>query len=329
MIRRRELITLLGGAAAACPLAASAQQPAMPKIGYLGPASPETSRNQLGGFHRGLADTGYVEGRNVAIEYRWAENHYDQLPALAAELVHRQLSVIVAGGTTPGAHALKAATQTIPIVFLVGPDPVAGGLVASLNRPGANLTGVKVLSTEVIAKNLELLHELVPAAAVIGVLVHPDNSLDTEAVTGGLRVAAGVIGARLLVLKAGNQSEIDAAFATLVQQRADGLVVGGENFFITARDQIVALAARHAVPTIYNYRDSPAVGGLISYGPNQADGYRLAGVYTGQILKGAKPADLPVQQSTKVELVINLKTAKTLGIEIPPTLLARADEVIE
>ena len=277
-MRRRDFITLLGGAAAAWPLVARAQQPTTPVIGYLGPASPETSRNQLAAFHRGLADTGYVEGRNVAIEYRWAENHYDRLPALAAELVHRQLSVIVAGGTTPGAHALKAATQTIPIVFLVGPDPVAGGLVASLNRPGANLTGVKVLSTEVIAKNLELLHGLVPAAAVIAVLVHPDNSLDTEAVTGGLRVAAGVIGVRLLVLKAGNQSEIDAAFATLVQQRADGLVVGGENFFITASDQIVALAARHAVPTIYNYRNSTAVGGLISYGPNQADGYRLAGV---------------------------------------------------
>jgi putative ABC transport system substrate-binding protein len=330
-VKRREFITLLGGGAAASwPLAARAQQAGkLTTIGYLSGASLETTRGLLAAFHRGLADTGYTEGRNVAIEYRWAENQYDRLPALAAELVRRQVAVIIAAGTTPGAHALKAATQTIPIVFLVGPDPVAGGLVASLNWPGGNLTGVRVLSVALIAKNFALLQELVPAAAVIAVLVHPDNAIETEIVTTELQAASGVLGVRLLVLKASNESEIDAAFATLVQQRVGALIVSGETFFITASDQIVALAARHAVPTIYQYRESAAAGGLVSHGIDIRDAYRIVGVYTGRILKGDKPADLPVQQSTKVELVINMKTAKTLGITFPLTFLGRADEVIE
>jgi putative ABC transport system substrate-binding protein len=262
-------------------------------------------------------------------EYLWAENRYERLPALAAELVRRRVAVIVAGGSTPAAHALKAATQTIPIVFLVGPDPVAGGLVASLNRPGGNLTGVRVLTSEVIAKNFELLHELLPAATLIAVFVHPDNAQEIEAVTRQAEVAAGAFGLRLLVLKAGNQSEIDAAFATLVQQRAGGLVVSGETFFITASDQIIGLAARYSVPTIYQYRESPAAGGLMSYGIDNREAYRIVGAYAGRILKGDKPADLPVQQSTKIELVINMKTAKTLGLTFPTALLVRADEVIE
>jgi putative ABC transport system substrate-binding protein len=328
-MKRREFITLLGGAAASWPLAARAQQPTMPVIGYLSGASPETTRGLIAAFHRGLSDTGYVEGRNVAIECRWAENHYDRLPTLAAELVRSRVAIIVVGGSTPGAHALKAATQSIPIVFLVGPDPVAGGLVASLNRPGGNLTGVRVLTSEVIAKNFELMHELVPAASVLGVLVHPDNVLELEAVTRQGQAAASAFGVRLLVLKAGNESEIDAAFATLVQQRAGGLVVSGETFFITASDQIVELAARHAVPTIYQYRESTVAGGLMSYGIDNREAYRIVGVYAGRILKGDKPADLPVQQSTKIELTINMKTAKALGLAFPTALLVRADEVIE
>jgi putative ABC transport system substrate-binding protein len=301
----------------------------MPLIGYLSGASLETTHGLLAAFHRGLADTGYAVGRNVAIEYRWAENQYDRLPALAAELVRRQVAVIIAAGTTPGAHALKAATQTIPIVFQVGPDPVAGGLVASLNRPGGNLTGVRVLSVALIAKNFALLHELVPSATVIAVLVHPGNVIETEIVTTELQVASRLLGVRLLVLKASSESEIDAAFATIVQQQVEALVVSGETFFITASDQIVALAARHAVPTIYQYRESAAAGGLVSHGIDIRDSYRIVGVYTGRILKGDKPADLPVQQSTKVELVINMKTAKTLGVTFPLTFLGRADEVIE
>jgi putative ABC transport system substrate-binding protein len=328
-VSRRYFVRLLASGAVAWPLAVRAQQPGMPVIGYLSGASAETTRGLLSAFHGALADTGYVEGRNVTIEYRWAENHYDRLPALAAELVRRQVAVIAVGGSTPGAHAVKAATQTIPLVFLVGPDPVAGGLVASYNRPGGNLTGVRVLTGEVIAKNFDLLHELLPAAAVIAVLVHPDNVIDTESVTRASQIAARAIGVRLLVLKASNQSEIDAAFATLIRQRADALVVSGETFFITVSDQLVALAARHGVPTIYQYRESTAAGGLMSYGPDNRDAYRILGVYTARILKGDKPADLPVQQSTKVELVINLKTAKTLGLTFPITLLGRADEVIE
>jgi putative ABC transport system substrate-binding protein len=327
-MKRRQFITLVGGAAA-WPVAARAQQAAMPVIGYLGGETFESSRDRIGAFHRGLSDTGYVEGRNLAIEYRWAEYHYDRLPALAAELVRRQAAVIAVGGSAPGALALKAATRTIPIVFLIGPDPIELGLVASLNRPGGNLTGVTTVNVEVIAKRLELLHALVPAASSIGLLVNPTNVAATEPETRELQAAAAVLGLHLLVLNASSPSEVEKAFATLVQQRAGALLVSGESFFTTQRDQIVALAARYAAPAIYSGRQYADAGGLMSYGTDGAEPWRLLGSYAGRILKGDKPADLPVQRSTKVELVINLKTAKALGLTVPLALLTRADEVIE
>jgi len=326
-VRRREFLALLG-AAAASSLATRAQQP-MPVIGYLSVGSPETDNipGRLVAFRRGLSEAGYVEGQNVAIEYRWAEGEYDRLPALAADLVHRPVSLIVAQNA-PAAFAAKAATSTIPIVFDSGIDPVQSGLVASLSRPGGNITGVALLTVELMGKRLELLHELLPRAAVVTLLVNPGNPV-TESESKSLQEAAGSLGLRTHELRAGSPSEIEAAFETLAGLRADALVVSVDTLFTSQREQIVALAARHAVPAIYGWRLFPAAGGLISYGPDIADSYRQLGVYTAKILKGAKSADLPVQQVVKLDLVINLRTAKALGLTIPPLILARADEVIE
>jgi putative tryptophan/tyrosine transport system substrate-binding protein len=326
MIRRREFITLLGGAAT-WPLAAHAQQAAMPVIGFLSPGSPEADTNRLNGVRRGLAEVGYTEGQNVAIEYRWAQFQYAHLPALAVDLVSRQVSVIIVVSTTP-TLAAKAATSTIPIVFAVGGDPVQLSIVASLNRPVGNVTGVYNLNTTVIGKRLELLREMVSATGVIALLVNP-NSAAREIETKELDQAARTLGVEIGILNATSESEIDAVFATLATERSVPLVVSSDNLFTDHPVRLVALAARHAIPAIYPYRWFTAAGGLMSYGPDLAEVYRLVGTYAGRILKGAKPADLPIQQAVKVELVINLKTAKALGLTVPETLLARADEVIE
>jgi len=325
-VKRREFIMLLGGAAA-WPLAASAQQPGMPVIGFLNGASPEGYAPYVAAFHQGLKEAGYVEGQNVAIEYRWAQGQYDRLPALAADLVRRQVAVI-AVGTNPAAPAAKAATATVPIVFTTGLDPVQAGLVASLNRPGGNLTGVTSLGVEVGPKGLELLHDLVPAATVMALLVNPTNP-SAEALSRDLQTAARTLGLQLHILHASTERDFDTVFATFLQLRAGGLVIGTDGFFNTQSERLATLTVRHAVPAIFPYREFTAAGGLMSYGVSIRDLYRLVGVYTGRILRGEKPADLPVQQATKVELAINLKTAKALGIEVPATLLARADEVIE
>jgi putative ABC transport system substrate-binding protein len=327
-MRRREFIAGLGGAAVS-PIAPHAQQAAVPVIGWLDPTSPEARRDLVAAFHRGLAESGYVEGRNVTIERRWAYGQNDRLPALAADLVRRQVTVIAAAGSTPGALAAKAATARIPIVFMVGADPIEIGLVASLNNPGGNLTGISLLNAVLAAKRVELLHKLLPAAMSIALLIDPTDPVLSEVETKAVQIAARVLGVHLLVLKASSQSPIEAAFATLVQQRAGALLVGPNAFLITAADQIVALAARYAVPTIYTLREFVVAGGLISYAGDIRSAWRQAGGYTGRILKGEKPADLPVQQVTKIELVINLKTAKVLGLEVPPDVLVRADEVIE
>jgi putative tryptophan/tyrosine transport system substrate-binding protein len=326
-MRRREFMSLVGGAAA-WPLAARAQQPSMPVIGFLHPTSLDAYADRLRPFREGLKDAGFIEGENVAIEYRWAENQTDRLPVLAAELARRQVAVIAAPGP-PAALAAKAATTTIPIVFLMNEDPVRLGLVASLARPGGNLTGINIFSAELAAKRLDLLRELVPGAARVGVLVNPVNATTTESTLRDVEPAARAIGLQIQVLNASTSREIDAAFATFVRERPDAVFVGADSFFVSRRVQLTNLAVRHAVPAIYSARDFAEVGGLMSYGASLTDASRQMGVYTGRILKGAKPADLPVVQSSKFELVINHQTARMLGLDVPPMLLARADEVIE
>ena len=327
LVRRRELIALLGGAAAAWPLAARAQQPAMPVIGFLDTRSPDTwIEDRLRAFRQGLKDTGYVERENVAIEYRWGENQVDRLPELAAELVRRQVAVLVTTGGAPALAAAKAATTTIPIVFVVAEDPVRLGFVASLARPGGNATGINIFTIELAAKRLELLRELVPGAARMAVLV---TAASAETTVRDVEAAARALGLQIQVFNVSAIREIDAAFATFARERPDALFVAGDPFFNSRRVQLAHLATRQAVPSTYALRDYVEAGGLMSYGPNIADAYRQMGVYTGRILKGAKPADLPVVQSNKFELVINAGTARMLGLEVPPMLLARADEVIE
>ena len=327
MMRRRDFITLLGSATATWPLAARAQQPAMPVIGFIDPSSLDKYAPFLAAFRTGLDEAGFVEGRNLAIEFRWAEGRYDQLPALAADLVRRKVRVIVATGVT-AALTVKAATTTIPIVFNTGGDPVKFGLVASLNRPGANVTGVASLGKVLVAKQFELLHELVPKAHTFAFLVNPNNAV-ADLDTSDAQAAASALGQKLLIVKAGSESDIDRAITAVGDQGGSALLMQVDPFLQTRRDQIVALTARHGIPAVYYYRDFAAAGGLMSYGTSLSDALRLVGTYTGRILKGEKPADLPVQQSVKVELVINLKTARALGLEVPMSLLMRVDEVIE
>jgi putative ABC transport system substrate-binding protein len=331
-MNRRELITLLGGAAAASsvswPLPARAQQPALPVVGFLSSAFPGRDAGRLDAFRQGLNEAGYVEGRNVAIEYRWAEEQTERLPALAADLVSRKVAVIAVAGQVLGALAAQAATRTIPVVFLTGADPVALGLVASLNRPGGNLTGVTTLSVELEPKRLELLHSVVPTATSLGALVNPTNP-NAATHARELQSAARALGFRLEMLHATSERDFDGVFARLAELKAGGLVIGTDGLFISRGEELGALAARHAMPAIFQFRSFAAAGGLMSYGGSLVEMYRQSGTYTGRILKGEKPADLPVQQVTKVELILNLKTAKALGLSIPLPLLGRADEVIE
>ena len=330
-MKRREFILLLGGTAAAWPLAVRAQQPAMPVVGFLNAASPNLFGHVVSAFRLGLNEMGYVEDRNVAIEYRWADSRYDRLPALAADLVRRGVSVIATGSNINAAMAAKAATMTIPIVFLTGADPVKDGLVTSLNRPGGNLTGVTTLNVEIVPKRLELLRELLPTTTVIAALVNAlNNPAVVETDLRQAQTAAHTLGLQMIhVLQASSERDLDSAFSTLIQRQAGGLVISADTFFSGKSAELAALSFRHAVPTISPYREFVRAGGLMSYGVSITDLYRLVGVYIGQILKGEKPADLPVQQATKMELVINLKTAKAIGLDVPPLMLARADEVIE
>jgi ABC-type uncharacterized transport system substrate-binding protein len=327
-MRRREFIAGLGGAVV-WPLAARAQQPGVPVVGVLSGASLEQARNQVTGFFQGLGKTGYIEGRNVAVEYRWANGDNAQLPALATDLVRRQVSVIAVLGSTPGALAAKAATQRIPIVYAIGTDPVQVGLAASLARPGGNLTGATNIVVELLAKCLSVMHELVPAASTIAVLLNPANVPQFETERRNVESASRALGVNIVMLQASLPTDVEPAFARLVQQRASALVVSGETFFSTQRDRIIALAARHVVPTMSPYREYALAGGLVSYASDPMELFRIAGTYAGRILMGEKPADLPVQQPARVELVINLKTAKALGLTVPETLLATADEVIQ
>lgn len=327
-IGRRQFISAIGGAAA-WPLAARAQQVSLPVIGFLSSASPDTYAIRLRAFRQGLKDAGYVEGQNVAIEYRWAEGQNNRLPVLAAELVHRQVNVIIAGGGTPSAVAAKAATATIPIVFEVATDPVKIGFVASLDRPGGNITGVANLNVEIGPKRLELLHELLPSVTVIAVLVNPANPALFEPFVRSVQAAASRLGIKLHVLNASTERDLDTVFAALVQLKAGALIIGPDVFFNAHIEKIAALANGHAVPAVYQYRPFVEAGGLLSYGSDETDTYHQVGIYAGRVLKGEKPAELPVVQSTKVELIINLKTAKALGLTIPLPLLGRADEVIE
>jgi putative ABC transport system substrate-binding protein len=327
-MRRREFIGFLGGAMSAWPLAARAQPTAMPAIGFLNVTSAQSYARQLAAFLKGLGETGYVDGRNVTIEYRWAEGRSEQLPAMAADLVRQQVAVIAAT-STPAAVAAIAATTTIPIVFETGADPVQLGLVPSLNRPGGNATGVTQTNVEVAPKRLQLLHELVPTASVMALLVNPTNPALAVTATKDLQAAARTLGLELHVLNASADGDFDAIFARLIQLRAGGLVIGPDPFFISRTEQLAALTVHHAVPAAFENREFAAAGGLLSYSGAVTEAYRLAGNYTGRILKGEKPADLPVQQATKVELYINLKTARALGVNVPNTLIGRADEVIE
>jgi putative ABC transport system substrate-binding protein len=328
IMRRREFVTLLGGAAVAWPLAARAQQPAMPTIAWLDSQSRESTREAIPAFQQGLAETGYVEGRNVVIEYHWVEGNHDRLQAFATDLVRRHVAVIAAV-TTPSALAAKAATQTIPVVFRIGSDPVELGLVAGFNRPAGNVTGVALLAADITAKRLGVLHELVPTVASIAMLINPDNPIYAQAETRDLQSAARGLGVRVLVLNGGTESDIAAGFASLAEQRAGALLISADTFFYAARDQIISLAAHYAIPTMFFESASVTAGGLLSYGPDLLAGNHQVGLYAGRILRGEKPADLPVARTTKFELAINLKTAKTLGLTMPPTILAMADRVIE
>jgi putative ABC transport system substrate-binding protein len=331
-MRRREFVTILGGGAVPSilwPRAARAQQAALPVIGYLSPRTSESDAALLDAFRRGLGAAGYVENSNVVIEYRFAEGRFDRLPSLAADLVRRQVTAIVAAGGNQSAQAAKAATTTIPVVFLIAADPVEAGLVASLSRPGGNLTGATTLSSEVVPKLLELLHDLVPNATVIGLLVNPTTPGEEETALRGLQPAAQSLGLELHVVRARTDRELDSVFASLAEARAGALVIFNDPVFTSRIEQFAAQTLRHKMPAVYQFRQFVTAGGLMSYGGSRVDDYRLAGLYAGRILKGEKPADLPVQQSTKIELIINLKTAKALGLTVSPTLLARADEVIE
>ena len=328
-VKRRQFITLLGGAAAAWPLAARAQQPAMPVIGFLHPTWPEANADRLRAFSQGLKEAGFVEGANVAVEYRWAEGRNDRLPALAADLVRRKVAVIVSPNGAPAALAAKAATDAIPIVFAVNQDPVPLGLVASLARPGGNATGVNYFTGELVAKRLELLRQLVPTAVRVSVLVNPDNAGSTQTTLRDAETAARVIGLQIQVFNASSIGEIDAAFVSLARARPDVLFVGGDTLFNSRRLQLALLAARHALPASYTNRDYPIAGGLTSYGSNVTDHFRQVGAYAGRVLKGAKPTDLPVVQSSKLELVINVQAARVIGLTVPDKLLVAADEVIE
>ena len=327
-IGRRKFLATLGGAAAAWPIAARAQQ-AMPVVAFINGRSPEDAARQGAAFRKGLAETGYVEGHNVAVEYHWLDGRYDRLPALVADLVRRRVAVIATPISTPAALAAKTATSTIPIVFGVGEDPVKLGLVTSLGRPGGNATGINSFVGEIVAKRLGLLHELVPKAVRIALLVNPANASTAEATLRDIPEAAGAFGLQIQIFKASTSREIEAAFATLAREPADALFIAPDGFFVSRRVQLALLAMRHGIPMAHSAREAVEAGALMSYGTDNADMFRQVGVMTGQVLKGAKPADLPVLQSTKFEFVINLQTARALGLEVPPTLLARADEVIE